>query len=334
MEIEAIMATTHLDSQHQRIPLQTLEGMARQAAGSESIPFTFEHDRTLPPLGKTLRAEVRPMGDGEYGLYSVAATLSERREVQLPDGAAGIEEFCPADQRPLAGTEVAGSEKSRLDVDPFNFETRDDAAQFLRQVSGVCELETGWNGRKSAIPDPEAIITASASIAGFLLARKMLNPMLAEAAQDIKRLYCASREAVVGLVRYAVPKNRPITCVVRIPGHPCVELALRTKNAAAAESAFREGVIEDCVSRAIKITETLPVVRVQFLCEDGEHWHFNFALTDTGSAVGTPEAFARRSRRIELQAATTRRLKELQAQADDSPVPPTSPLARKSRRTP
>lgn len=68
---EAVIATTHLDSQGERLSLEALEDLAGRL-NSAYLPLWTEHDPRIPPHGRVTNAVVRLREDGEH---EVAATL-------------------------------------------------------------------------------------------------------------------------------------------------------------------------------------------------------------------------------------------------------------------
>ena len=82
---QALLATTHIDLQLDKLTLQALEGMARQVS-QQYLPLTVEHDIRWPPIGRIVSAEVVELDDGEYGLL---ATLEEFEDTDSLDALAG-----------------------------------------------------------------------------------------------------------------------------------------------------------------------------------------------------------------------------------------------------
>jgi hypothetical protein len=78
VEVEGVAATTHWDRQGERITKGCLESMAAQI-NQRPVPILFSHDPGTPPIGAQVRAEVRPMDDGEWGLYVTGHVYKNHR---------------------------------------------------------------------------------------------------------------------------------------------------------------------------------------------------------------------------------------------------------------
>lgn len=66
--LDSILTTTHVDSQGESPSKSALEGMAH-VLNSTYLSLHMHHDPRIPPVGRVLRAEVRPLEDGEYALW-------------------------------------------------------------------------------------------------------------------------------------------------------------------------------------------------------------------------------------------------------------------------
>lgn len=62
---EAIIATTHRDSEGDKLALEALYSLV-DGIRSSYIPIWDEHDPRKPPLGRIASAEVCERNDGEY----------------------------------------------------------------------------------------------------------------------------------------------------------------------------------------------------------------------------------------------------------------------------
>ena len=98
MSIEqAVIATTNIDRHGERLALTALESMVEQSR-TAIIPVYIEHDPRNPPVGRTIKAEVRKRHDSEYELLSTYELFdnqtnlaqdspfidkSDRREIRL-----------------------------------------------------------------------------------------------------------------------------------------------------------------------------------------------------------------------------------------------------------
>jgi len=67
LRIKGIIATTHVDLQREKLALSALEGLVAQT-NDRWIPLGMHHDPRIPPIGRVLRAELKQLDDGEWGV--------------------------------------------------------------------------------------------------------------------------------------------------------------------------------------------------------------------------------------------------------------------------
>lgn len=65
------LATTHLDRHGERYTISALEIMVKQS-NSQIIPFSYEHDPRIPPLGRVIMTELVELEDGEFAVEGIA----------------------------------------------------------------------------------------------------------------------------------------------------------------------------------------------------------------------------------------------------------------------
>jgi hypothetical protein len=307
MRITVVVATTNVDLQHDRLTKNCLEDMAKQANGGRAIQQWIEHDRTLPPMGKTLRAWVEPMGDVEYKLVMESVVFEEEKEIRLPDGTMGILQESDSDHRPFVRSlkEVEGD----VDIayDPANFESDSELKAFQQEIRTGADFSERYTGRKSLIPDPEVIISLGKAVMGYFIVRRVLDKgadKLVEAvSNDVLLIYSKLKVVIESAAKYCVPKNRPITYVIAVPGDSSVALVAQTRDARMLMSALEPDKLSKALEQAEQWRTALQAEHIQFsLSTDGD-WEFSFLLTVTGQVIGTRKTYSRRARRLELMEA-------------------------------
>ena len=96
--LKQIVATTHADRHGESFALEALEEMANQVA-SRCVPVLHEHDPRIPPLGRTVSAEVIRLPDGEhalvvkwesFGACDVAPPVDPGRRIELREYSDGV----------------------------------------------------------------------------------------------------------------------------------------------------------------------------------------------------------------------------------------------------
>src|SRR5437867_3089921 len=81
--VESVLATTRVDRHGDRFTKSALENTAAQAKRAY-IPMMFNHDPRIPPLGRTIDAEVRQLPDGEYALVAISEVFEPGDDLVKP----------------------------------------------------------------------------------------------------------------------------------------------------------------------------------------------------------------------------------------------------------
>src|SRR5205807_2262504 len=95
-----------------------------------------------------------------------------------------------------------------ISFDPVNFGSQSDSVAFIDDIKRGSKIEFSISsfGRKSLIPDPELLVGITKTIAGYLLAKKVLektaDKVLDLAADDLAKFYTFIRAVITSAVRY------------------------------------------------------------------------------------------------------------------------------------
>jgi len=306
MKLKGVIATTHTDRHNMRMSKEALDSAVDQIKGNFAPLVGLEHDVTLPPLGKVMDAYVEPTEDGEFQLVAVSEVFEESKEIVLPDGSLAWIQESKNDRRPFKGVDTGAPNKLEISIDPVNFQTKEDSEKFVSELRVFGEFKSSTHLRKALISDPQLIITFTNSIITYLIGQKViekvgdkiLEPVLA----DVGKIYPLIKNAITGIIRYAIPKNRPVTYIFVAPGLPTIEFVARTNNPDVVISAILQQKLEEPFSKAQELYRSLQAVKVQFLLDSDDHWNFNYLLTDKGAVIGSTESHFKRARILELMA--------------------------------
>lgn len=306
MKQEIILATTHIDLHHQRFTLNALEQMKGAINGEAKPLVTYDHDMAIPPAGKLLEARIELREDGEYQLVATQEFFEGIQWSALEDGTKVFKQESETDRHPFSNKYEKVSDEYAVSFDSVNFESKEAVHSFIQEVkeqSGT-EFEAGMHGRKSVIPDPEFIIQLSQVIAGYLLAKKLIDKVgdkVAElVAEDVAKFYSFTRSVISTAAKYARPKGRPVTYIFIAPGDPYIEFIARSTDPNLVTNAVLLENLEGALSKAAYLRRELGAVRIQYLLNDKGEWEFNYLLTNKGAVIGTEQSLARRVRRAEL----------------------------------
>ena len=308
--IRGVEATSNIDRRGDVFLPEALEEMARQANGPETIRRTVEHDRTLPPWGKVLRAWIERGENGEVRLLSESVMFDDPQEIILPDGTIAGIQSTTLDVRPFAGSNQDSSLEMDVAIDLANFPIEEEAQAFLTQIradAGV-PFNSGFFIRKSFVLPPEIIIALAKPLAlligGLAPGKKLLDKtgdkVSQSIASDLDKFYKLVRSVVINTVKHMYPKNRPVTYVFTAAGEPQITFVARTEKGEAVIAATKIEIIADALVGAAAIHQQYDTREIQYLLEEDGKWHFNYLLTKTGAVIGSKASFSRRTHQLAL----------------------------------
>lgn len=306
MKQRAILSTTHVDRHFMQLTKEALEGAAEQINRGSRLLLTVEHDLTIPPYGKTIKACVEARDDGEFQLVVEQEIFDSMSWAELSDGSKLFKQESDIDRYPFADRYAAVTDEVFLSYDWVNFDSKEDIQAFIEDIKSHSDLEFSVSefGRKSYIPDPEFLIGIAKVVGTYLIARNVLNKssdkVLELASEDIAKFYTFVKSVLSTAVKYSRPKNRPITYVFVARGKPTLEFITRSANADVVISAVTVEKLEAALSQAKFYYSVLGAAKIQYLLNGDGEWRFNYLLTNTGGVIGTEESLARRAKRFEL----------------------------------
>ena len=177
LQIKAIIATSHIDSDGEMIAPQALKQLADQI-NSCVMPMGVEHDPRIPPRGRLTSARFVQLADGAYAVEGEGEIFEPDDEIPLQDSLLEI----PLTKRGL----------DELDVS-FDASFRDKQSQ--EDIHFICDLlgtEPKEEIKKSV--DPLSVLTI-----GFILALgKIGDSFLSKLGEDS---YEALKEKVKSLMK-------------------------------------------------------------------------------------------------------------------------------------
>lgn len=314
MKTEAILSTTHLDRQGERIAREALEQMASNVNGEYAVALTVEHDCTLPPLGKSLTARVEKRPDGEYQLVGSFEEFSRSLVVRLPNGELAHKHYSEQNTKPFLLSDRSAPEVTEVRVDHQNFEGASSLQAFYDELDPERSVVQGRLFRKSLIPDPLVVIAAAKAVTTYFFVKqadRLASPTLDSVGKDVAKFYAWVRCTAFSAAKHCFPKHRPVIYVIEFAGRPCIEFVACTRDPHTLLSAVRESVLLTKVEEALEIAATLEVLLVQFLLDRNGDWKFNYAHTSDGGVIGTPASFRRRAQKIEVTRKTGEKIKAM-----------------------
>ncbi len=303
----SILATTNLDRHNERFPKEVLEKIVDDINTSDtSIINTIEHDTTIPPCGKVIKAEIQLRDDGEYQVVATNEYFEEIEWLELNDGTTIFKQGSKEDRRPFKNRYSELKDEYSIGVDWNNFEPKSDYKNYLEEVKNDSNVEfsNGHFGRKSYIPDPEIIIGIVKILGTYLIAKKGLEKIGDKvgdiAAEETEKFYRFVKSAVLNGVKYLKPANRANTYVFVIYPEPLIEFVAKTKDAEKVISALKIEKLDSALDNVAELINRFGATRVQYILDEAGEWKFNYLLTNEGEVIGTKQSLSRRANRIKL----------------------------------
>lgn len=302
MILKGIGATTEIDRHNCRIAKEALEVAANDVNNSGSVPSVgLNHDRTIMPFGKVIRAEVLPMDNGEFKMEITQEIFEHDYIIELENGLRFIMNRSNSDVRPFA-EENNDSENIVVSIDYVNFETQEGITE-IQSIVKEYSAENGIISRKSFIPDPEMVIQISNGVVGVLLSKKIIDSVgdrvVNNLLDEVDKFYALVRSLIIKYSKLVIPKNRPQTYVFKMWLDFNIELVVVTNSADEVMASIEKEKLEGIHEKIKDLKIHFDLNRVQFLYTDGG-WVFNYLCTNKGEVIGTEMSYKRRTKALEL----------------------------------
>lgn len=309
MVLKGIVATTKVDAHNTRITLAALEKAAEDVNnGKYAISVGIEHDPTIIPIGKVTKAYVAKIDDTDYGLYFEQDMFSAYSTVI--GGETYVMQKSLVDDRPLFSAALNSNNKLLVQTDSINFSSRDEAESFFKELSEEYDIEAGYIGRKSLIPDPELIfqllektvVVLFAYLTSKSMVEKVGNHITDHALSELDGLYNFVKKAIAKAAKQFVPANRPVTYIFTGKNEFVIELVVQTTSPDVAIRAIKEDKLVGAINEIEKLRKCFPkFTKIQLLCNiETENWEFNYIATETGEVIGTEKSYKKSVQKMEL----------------------------------
>ncbi|WP_107668896.1 hypothetical protein [Cyanothece sp. BG0011] len=303
----AVIATTHPVTQSgitTVLSRESLEKAAKSINDGHRPLLGVEHDRTIPPLGKILEAWVENRIDGQYQLVVMQEIFEETSQVTLVNGMQLLRKESETDRYPFANPYKNSESHFTLSYDLANFESLESAKNFINDIknsSGV-DFTDKLFSRRSAIPEPEFIINVIQTIGIFLISHKVIDKagdkIIDSIMDDVPKFYALVKALVASGIKYAHPKNRPITYVFIVSDNPLIEFIVTSADSNTVMSAISIDKLKQAISKNMDIYQNLGAEKIQYLLNKQGEWEFNYLLTSTGQIIGTHQAYSKQARKM------------------------------------
>lgn len=262
--------------------------------GERKVRLGLEHIRTFPPFGVMMNGEVFQGDDKEYYLAADRAYFDKREFIVLEDGTKLFREYFSEGSYPFIECRDGEVGKMEISTDSANYESPEEVFEINKIVSeeSGTDFEGRLIGRKSALPDPETIITITKIVAVALgIAKSKVVDKVGEVVgDDLAKFYKMLSRLAIETIKRAKPENRPKNFVVLYPNSDCIiELVIATCKVDEVLNALVKDKLE-IVKGKLEQLKNLNPEKVQFIYKE-DKWEFNYLLSVDGSVTGILQAF-------------------------------------------
>lgn len=293
------LSSTHIDLHGMRMSKKALEDAAKLVNSDRNPRVGLEHDMSFPPLGRITDAEVLKGKDGEYYLVGYREYFDERKQTTLKDGSLLYIEYFKNGGKPFAEAKPDVVDKIQINADPSNFENREEMEALIDDIEKASGIEFSKQHllRKSHIPDPEMVIklTGILAVGIGIIASKVTEKTGEAIGEDVAKFYKLVRASVIGMVKRAIPKLRPITFIFEIhEENVIIELLIKSNNPDFVVGAFNKSKVDTIKQKVETSKDIFGAEKIQFMFNEKDEWELTYMLTDKGETIGTKKSFDRR----------------------------------------
>lgn len=296
MIIKGIGATTHEDSHKCRLTKKALENAVDQINNGKYAPaIGIEHDSTIMPIGKTIKAEMVQLKDGEFAVVVYQETFENINTTSISNFGTVYIASSVLDNRPFADTEPSNYERTTIELDPVNFDFN-EFQNMCEELNQEYDINCKTIMRKSLIPDPEIVINFIKDTFLILCGAKVLEKTVESFSEDAASIIDRLKRIVLSIIKNILPKNRPITYVLKENRGYILELIIRTNNVNTLFHALSSEVLSHIIDDVDKFRSIIdePTYKIQFIYNElNSKWEFNYLSTSTGKVIGSEKCYKR-----------------------------------------
>ncbi len=303
---EGIGRTTEIDAHGHVTPRHTLEKMASAVNAPEGAQVNLiNHDWSIPPIGKVIRAAVRPLDDGseDFALHLTFERFEGRNTIQLPSGTSLVVQGSENDVRPFSFTQRDYQQNLvSLVLEARNFPTVQELKSFKQEIDTSpisCQLVI--QHEKDLLVTPSLLFLLGYGFLGWYglkVSSKVVDKIADKHAEKIientNQLIQLSKQAVISFKKHRGEAASTPMFRHQIQGDPIVELVYRGEDEHWAKLGFSQEALEAAFDQARELKEHANAAYVQFVFDDKCLWKLNWAATDKGEIVASEYALSMR----------------------------------------
>ena len=286
--------------QRVRFAKEALEHSAKEINEESHVPLCLDHDPSLMPIGRTVRAWVQNTGD-EYSLFSEFLVVLDAEGCEHKRSGTQVANLCLGNSnRGFASRECEDYDNVVISVDRCDFESSKSWGKFLQDMKRVNHVVSAKEYARNSV-DPEGIMLFSMagwSVAIWVLiraerfARHLVDETLRKvgdnASDKLSRLISES----MGLFEESVsPRIEKYHVVIVVQGKPDLVLVIERKKGDTSY-AIEEYDLKSIGSILEQYSDILTDAQEVTLLKDKmDVWKFQHVKTKNGNIVGNLENY-------------------------------------------
>lgn len=289
-----IIATTGKDRHNQLIPEEELLVITQKInEGNASIRLGVEHDPTLLPIGKIVKAKMISINENEIAIEAeIDEFINDFDKMMGPCGDTWYMGESKLDTRPFVQNTYDYKGNILFSINPIYFQNQD--FEFIKRTLEQEEIKVEENVQKAFSPEVQLVIEVVEGLLFFLLFKKSTDKITDAIADDIVKLYSLLKKGI-SLFFNNISKHCKKVVVLSAPNSP-IELVVCADDANLVINAYEKLEKLDIQSEIQKYEthfgDTIDKIQYLYTKEDNE-WKVNYFTTKSGKSVGTEKCYLR-----------------------------------------
>lgn len=289
-----IIATTGKDRHNQLIPEEELLVITQKInEGNASIRLGVEHDPTLLPIGKIVKAKMISINENEIAIEAeIDEFINDFDQMMGPCGDTWYMGESKLDTRPFVQNTYDYKGNILFSINPIYFQNQD--FEFIKRTLEQEEIKVEENVQKAFSPEVQLVIEVVEGLLFFLLFKKSTDKITDAIADDIVKLYSLLKKGI-SLFFNNISKHCKKVVVLSAPNSP-IELVVCADDANLVINAYEKLEKLDIQSEIQKYEtyfgDTIDKIQYLYTKEDNE-WKVNYFTTKSGKSVGTEKCYLR-----------------------------------------
>lgn len=289
-----IIATSGKDRHNQQIPEEELfEIVQKINENNSSIRLGVEHDPTLLPVGKIVKAKMVSINENEIAIEAeIDEFINNFNKMIGPSGDIWYVGESKLDTRPFVQNIHDYDGNILFSINPIYFQNKD--FEFVKRTLEQEQIKVEENVQKAFSPEVQLVIEVVERLLVFLLLKKSTEKITDAIADDAVKLYSLLKKGI-SLFFNNVSKHCKKVVVLSAPNSP-IELVVCANDADLVINAY-EKIEKLDIQSEIQKYETYfgdTIDKIQYLyTKEDEEWKVNYFTTKSGKSVGTEKCYLR-----------------------------------------